>query len=114
LSRRDGGAQENGWADVFPVVDSVVQSDVRPLLFQLGAADSLAVTFKRAGFAKGATHRLSLAIDYTSERDAPRRRSRISRFDRRLPARRWRICDPGGIRRRNRLEIVTSAPFIRT
>ena len=45
-----GDRRKCGWAEVFPVVDSVVQSDVCPLFFRVGSAHVLADEFKLAGF----------------------------------------------------------------
>lgn len=45
-----GDRRKCGWKDVFPVVDSVVQSDVCPLFFRLGAEHVLSDEFRAAGF----------------------------------------------------------------
>ena len=37
-----GARHRCGWADIFPIVESRVQSDVCPMFFQLGTGDSLA------------------------------------------------------------------------
>lgn len=41
-----------GWADIFPIVDARVKSEVCPLFFQLGTGDLLQQTFLAAGFEK--------------------------------------------------------------
>lgn len=45
-----GDRRKCGWRDVFPVVDSVVRSDVCPLFFRLGTGHALANEFVSAGF----------------------------------------------------------------
>lgn len=39
-----------GWAEIFPIVDSAVKSDVCPLFFSLGVGDNLIESLKQAGF----------------------------------------------------------------
>jgi ubiquinone/menaquinone biosynthesis C-methylase UbiE len=55
-----------GWADIFPIVESRVQSDVCPMFFQLGTGDSLADSLIRAGFSDVRTERLSTELRYES------------------------------------------------
>jgi ubiquinone/menaquinone biosynthesis C-methylase UbiE len=55
-----------GWADIFPIVDARVQSDVCPMFFQLGSGNSLAECFLRAGFADVRVERLATALVYDS------------------------------------------------
>lgn len=55
-----------GWADIFPIVESRVQSDVCPLFFQLGTGDSLAECFVQAGFTGVQTERISTELVYDS------------------------------------------------
>ena len=46
------GARRNcGWAEIFPITDARVASDVCPMFFQLGTQDMLARAFAAAGFA---------------------------------------------------------------
>ena len=45
-----GDRRACGWAELFPVVDSVVHSDVCPLFFRTGTAQILADEFQLAGF----------------------------------------------------------------
>ena len=47
-----------GWAEIFPIVEARVRSDVCPLFFQLGTADVLAQTFQTAGFKDIVSERL--------------------------------------------------------
>ena len=65
-----GERRNCGWAELFPIVDSEVQSDVCPLFFGLGTGDSLRATFEDAGFASVEAHRLSVTSDFPNARDA--------------------------------------------
>jgi SAM-dependent methyltransferase len=55
-----------GWADIFPIVESRVQSDVCPMFFQLGTGSTLADSFRRAGFARVTSDRISTELGYDS------------------------------------------------
>jgi ubiquinone/menaquinone biosynthesis C-methylase UbiE len=59
-----------GWADIFPIVESRVQSEVCPLFFQLGTGDLLATVFRNAGLADAASDRLSTTLAYDTGEDA--------------------------------------------
>lgn len=65
-----GARAQCGWADIFPIVDARVQSDVCPMFFQLGAGEALAAAFTAAGFGDVATERLSTTLHYDSPADA--------------------------------------------
>lgn len=65
------GARRNcGWADIFPIVDARVQSEVCPMFFQLGTGDGLAQVMAQAGLADIITTRLSTTLRYASAEDA--------------------------------------------
>lgn len=65
------GERKNcGWAEIFPIVDSRVKSEVCPLFFQLGGRDMLARTFSQAGFASVSSERISTILYYDSPEDA--------------------------------------------
>jgi ubiquinone/menaquinone biosynthesis C-methylase UbiE len=65
------GARKNcGWAEIFPIVDSRVQSDVCPMFFQLGTGDNLAGAFADAGFTDITTERISTILHYDCAADA--------------------------------------------
>lgn len=65
------GARRNcGWAEVFPIVDGRVQSEVCPMFFQLGTGDALADLMRAAGFAEPAVSRLGVTLEYDSDEDA--------------------------------------------
>ena len=61
------GARANcGWAEIFPIVDARVSSEVCPLFFQLGTKDSLARSFTQAGFSDVRSERLKVDLSYAS------------------------------------------------
>jgi ubiquinone/menaquinone biosynthesis C-methylase UbiE len=59
-----------GWAEIFPIVEMRVHSEVCPLFFQLGTKDMLAQTFQAAGFKDIVSERLSTILHYASPADA--------------------------------------------
>ena len=59
-----------GWAEIFPIVEARVRSDVCPLFFQLGTADVLAQTFQTAGFKDIVSERLLTVLYYASAEEA--------------------------------------------
>lgn len=65
------GARRNcGWADIFPIVDRRVQSEVCPMFFQLGTGDSLRTHLEEAGFTSIHVDRLSTILEYGSPDEA--------------------------------------------
>ena len=65
------GARMNcGWADIFPIVESRVESEVCPMFFQLGTGEQLAQAFAAAGFQDVASSRLSSVLHYDSGAEA--------------------------------------------
>lgn len=61
------GARKNcGWAEIFPIVERRVASEVCPLFFLMGSGDTLADTFSLAGFQDVEVQRISTTLDYTS------------------------------------------------
>jgi ubiquinone/menaquinone biosynthesis C-methylase UbiE len=61
------GARRNcGWADIFPIVDSRVQSEVCPMFFQQGTGDNLLADVTAAGFTAVHVDRLSTVLHYES------------------------------------------------
>lgn len=59
-----------GWADIFPIVEARVQSEVCPLFFQLGTGDSLQYAFEAAGYHKVESRRISTTLRYASAESA--------------------------------------------
>jgi ubiquinone/menaquinone biosynthesis C-methylase UbiE len=65
------GARKNcGWAEIFPIVDRRVRSEVCPMFFQLGTMNSLALAFAAAGFVNVTSDRLLTSLVYESAEDA--------------------------------------------
>jgi ubiquinone/menaquinone biosynthesis C-methylase UbiE len=65
-----GDRRRCGWAEVFPIVQARVQSEVCPLFFQLGTGDSLRLTLSQAGFEDVRAERISTTLHYDSADDA--------------------------------------------
>jgi ubiquinone/menaquinone biosynthesis C-methylase UbiE len=59
-----GARDRCGWAEIFPIVDRRVKTDVCPLFFQLGRGDALAIAFELAGFDDVRTRRISTLLRY--------------------------------------------------
>lgn len=59
-----GARDRCGWAEIFPIVDRRVSSDVCPLFFQLGTGDALAIAFELAGFEDIRTQRIATLMRY--------------------------------------------------
>lgn len=58
------------WADLFPIVDRRVQSEVCPMFFRLGTGDALATAFAEAGFTEVVSVRIDAPLRYASADDA--------------------------------------------
>jgi ubiquinone/menaquinone biosynthesis C-methylase UbiE len=59
-----------GWADLFPIVDVEVQTEVCPLFFRLGAAAELAGLCARAGFEVTTQCRIRTTLNYADGQQA--------------------------------------------
>jgi ubiquinone/menaquinone biosynthesis C-methylase UbiE len=59
-----------GWADIFPIVDARVNTEVCPAFFQLGTGETLAILMNNAGFAEVAVDRLGTTLRYDSDEHA--------------------------------------------
>jgi ubiquinone/menaquinone biosynthesis C-methylase UbiE len=59
-----------GWAEIFPIVDSRVSTEVCPLFFQLGTGDAMQYAFEASGLAKIEVARISTVLHYDSADDA--------------------------------------------
>ena len=59
-----------GWADIFPIVESRVTSEVCPLFFRLGTGNTLQQVFEQAGFENVSTARMNTMLLYASGDDA--------------------------------------------
>jgi ubiquinone/menaquinone biosynthesis C-methylase UbiE len=65
-----GARRKCGWAEIFPITDARVASEVCPMFFHLGTQDMLARTFEAAGFTDVRGQRLSTTLCYASAEDA--------------------------------------------
>jgi SAM-dependent methyltransferase len=66
-----GGARGNcGWAEIFPIVDSRVESVGCPAFFQVGTGDTLRLLMEAAGFRDVKVDRLSTTLHYDSNEEA--------------------------------------------
>jgi len=59
-----------GWAEIFPIVDARVQSEVCPLFFQLGTGTAQEQAFRDAGFGQVTSERISTRLRHESEEEA--------------------------------------------
>jgi ubiquinone/menaquinone biosynthesis C-methylase UbiE len=59
-----------GWAEIFPIVDARVQSEVCPMFFRLGTGNALERAFAEAGFTAVSCRRLSTRLAYASPAEA--------------------------------------------
>ena len=65
------GARRNcGWAEIFPIVDSRVSTEVCPLFFQLGTGDALSIAYEEAGFREIVAERLDTVLVYETAEEA--------------------------------------------
>jgi ubiquinone/menaquinone biosynthesis C-methylase UbiE len=65
-----GARRSCGWAEIFPITDARVASEVCPMFFHLGTGDVLARTFEAAGFSDVRAQRLTTTLRYASAEDA--------------------------------------------
>lgn len=65
-----GARSRCGWAEIFPIIDRRVQSEVCPMFFQLGTGDNLERTFEAAGLHEIRAERINTLLHYDSPEDA--------------------------------------------
>jgi len=65
-----GARSRCGWAEIFPIVDRRVASEVCPMFFQLGTGDTLPNAMKTAGFDDIRVERITTTLQYASSGDA--------------------------------------------
>lgn len=65
-----GQRNKCGWAEIFPIVDARVRSDVCPLFFRLGTGEALRQAFASAGFANVVTKRIEAQLQYATADEA--------------------------------------------
>ena len=126
-----GERRNCGWAELFPIVDARVSSDVCPLFFALGTGDRLAGLLGDAGLTAVDQVRLNVDLVYADEAAAlgaafrggtgrarvlPVRRGdqggrarRLPRVDRPVPGR-HRVPRPRRVRHRLRAPALTTPP----
>lgn len=57
------------WAELFPIVDEFVESDVCPLFFSLGFGEALSQLYKSQGFESVDTRRVEIRLDFADEQE---------------------------------------------
>ena len=65
-----GARNRCGWAEIFPIVDRRVASEVCPMFFQLGTGDLLGNTMEAAGFSDLHVDHISTTLQYESPDEA--------------------------------------------
>ena len=65
------GARKNcGWADIFPIVDARVETDVCPMFFRLGSNRVMAMEMEQAGLSEVEEVRFQTALPYPDDQAA--------------------------------------------
>jgi len=62
-----GERRHCGWAEIFPIVDARVQSEVCPLFFQLGAPGALAAAMVQAGLSNIVERRIDSPLVFRDD-----------------------------------------------
>ena len=65
-----GAREACGWAEIFPITDRRVQSDVCPLFFQLGTGNVLGNALETAGFAQVSSKRFTAKLHFRNDEQA--------------------------------------------
>ena len=65
-----GERKECGWAEIFPIVESRVSSEVCPMFFQMGTPGIMELHLKNAGFHESVVKRMNILLHYDSAEDA--------------------------------------------
>ncbi len=65
-----GPRKSCGWAEIFPIVDARVKSEVCPLFFQLGTGSTLEKVFEDAGFSAVSSERMNTLLQYATPEEA--------------------------------------------
>jgi ubiquinone/menaquinone biosynthesis C-methylase UbiE len=61
-----GARTRCGWAEIFPIVERRVASEVCPLFFQIGTGDALALALESAGYVDLVVDRIATTLRYDS------------------------------------------------
>ena len=65
------GSRKNcGWAEIFPIVDKRVNTDVCPMFFNLGESEVLKYPFENAGFKDIKIQKIKTKLLYSSSKEA--------------------------------------------
>ena len=65
------GQRKNcGWAEIFPIVDARVKSEVCPMFFSLGTGNTLADVFRDAGLVDVVSERIETRLEWASDDEA--------------------------------------------
>lgn len=65
------GARKNcGWADIFPIVDARVKSEVCPMFFRMGTGSAMANELEEAGFINIKEQRISTVLPFANDENA--------------------------------------------
>jgi ubiquinone/menaquinone biosynthesis C-methylase UbiE len=59
-----GQRERCGWAEIFPITDAQVESDVCPMFFQLGLPNALSYAFERAGLQDIRDERIDVTLKF--------------------------------------------------
>ncbi len=65
-----GSRKKCGWAEIFPIVDSRVKTDVCPMFFNLGESEVLKYPFLNAGFKDISLLKIETKLIYKSDEEA--------------------------------------------
>jgi ubiquinone/menaquinone biosynthesis C-methylase UbiE len=65
-----GSRKKCGWSEIFPIVDSRVNTDVCPMFFNLGESQVLKYPFEAAGFKNVSLQKIETKLMYTSAEEA--------------------------------------------
>lgn len=65
-----GSRKKCGWAEIFPIVDSRVNTDVCPMFFNLGESEVLKYPFENAGFKNVSLQKIETKLIYSSTEEA--------------------------------------------
>lgn len=65
-----GSRKKCGWAEIFPIVDARVSSDVCPMFFSLGEQDVIRFPFEKAGFTNISIQKIEVNLPYSSDEEA--------------------------------------------
>jgi ubiquinone/menaquinone biosynthesis C-methylase UbiE len=75
-----GERKDCGWAEIFPIVESRVSSEVCPMFFQMGTPGIMELHLKNAGFHESVVKRMNILLHYDSAEDACGAASPVDRW----------------------------------